>query len=338
MSSFFLDVFHLTVSQEVYPEHQEWSSSLVQEVPEHPHIKVEQEDLHHRVGDADESPQTLLVVKSEDEPPQIKEEHEYAHDQRPEDAHESPHRSISVKSEAHNENTPMEMGLPTSISTEHAKRQDDVENSGSLHQSTGLSVLPSHCSESDTEDSDEWEENRLDQAELNILTSQKSKLSNKLTQQTSTTSHKGEKPFGCNVCGKGFTLKGNLKKHMVIHTGEWPYTCKVCGKGFICNVNIKSHMMIHTGLKPHSCNVCSKGFSKKSELKRHMRIHTGEMPYSCKVCGKGFSRNDKFRLHMMLHTGEKPYSCKVCGKGFNRNDKMKSHMIIHTRERSYNCI
>lgn len=49
-------------------------------------------------------------------------------------------------------------------------------------------------------------------------------------------SHRGE-IFQCEGCGKCFSSKGKLKKHVKIHTGEVrykserKYTCPVCRKG-----------------------------------------------------------------------------------------------------------
>ena len=46
---------------------------------------------------------------------------------------------------------------------------------------------------------------------------------------TSIMSHNGDDPFSCNVCGKGFILNCNLKRHMMIHSGERPFSCNVQG-------------------------------------------------------------------------------------------------------------
>ncbi|XP_017162844.1 zinc finger protein 568-like [Poecilia reticulata] len=56
----------------------------------------------------------------------------------------------------------------------------------------------------------------------------------------------GRKPLSCETCGKGFSRKRNLTRHMGIHTDEKPFSCVNCGKSFRHKVNLTEHMMIHT--------------------------------------------------------------------------------------------
>ena len=322
----------------------------MQELPEPLQIKEEQEDAHQRPEDADGSTtHASLAVKREDEPLQIKEEEEGVCEGL-DGADGSTQAFIAVKSEDGEANISSETEPLPIASNENRQRNDDAEDSGA---SNGVNVLSSHCSESDTEDSDEWDDNREVMADLNMVQSDETHmeeevlpLSHRLSKASSKDCNTNLKthmmihkpvPYSCMVCNKGFVQRSDLKKHTLVHTGDKPYSCTVCGKCFNLNGNLKQHMMVHTEKKPFSCTVCVKTFAFNRQLKAHMLIHTGETPYSCRVCGKGFGVAGSLKRHMVIHTGEKPYGCIVCGKGFGNMGGLKRHMVIHTGEKPYNC-
>jgi len=54
---------------------------------------------------------------------------------------------------------------------------------------------------------------------------------------------KGKVP--CDVCGKCFSSKSNLKTHMKLHTGVKEYQCSICMKEFTQKVTLQGHMLTH---------------------------------------------------------------------------------------------
>ncbi|XP_068086201.1 zinc finger protein 782 isoform X2 [Anabrus simplex] len=78
----------------------------------------------------------------------------------------------------------------------------------------------------------------------------------------------------CNECGRKFSHKSHLRKHLLTHTLHPPLCCSLCGKGFRKNRGLKSHMLTHSEERLHGCKDCGKRYRSAKTLRKHMLIHS----------------------------------------------------------------
>ncbi|KAM3848733.1 uncharacterized protein M6D78_005284 [Vipera latastei] len=100
--------------------------------------------------------------------------------------------------------------------------------------------------------------------------------------------HKDGPRHSCPLCGRAFTRKSSLNRHLIIHTGEKPYKCSHCGKSFNRKTNLLSHEMVHARDKSYQCSDCGKNFKPKWGVNAYQIDHTGEKVYKCISCKKSF--------------------------------------------------
>ncbi|XP_060601295.1 protein suppressor of hairy wing-like [Ruditapes philippinarum] len=174
----------------------------------------------------------------------------------------------------------------------------------------------------------------------------------------------------CNICGKEFETKSQLKKHGKIHTDTKKYDCEVCGTRhcnkhkntgnepseqknstdkqkpvIVCKVcgqifssmnSFRVHKKKHLGVR-YYCTRCAQSFTTTDQLKLHERGHDDVRSFKCVQCDSQFKRKSNLTRHMAIHEGTKKFVCHICGKAFVLNESLAAHMKVHEDSPPLSC-
>ena len=95
--------------------------------------------------------------------------------------------------------------------------------------------------------------------------------------------------------------------------------CDLCGRGFRQKSQLRLHKKRHLGDKKYDCTFCSSKFITKGDLQRHIKSHLGKRDYACSICDKTFTRQQTLN------------ECKICGQTFSEMSAVYKHVKTHVK-------
>uniref|UniRef100_H2MAX7 PR/SET domain 15 n=1 Tax=Oryzias latipes TaxID=8090 RepID=H2MAX7_ORYLA len=149
-----------------------------------------------------------------------------------------------------------------------------------------------------------------------------------------------KEPSPCPICGKVFSCRSNMNKHLLTH-GDKKYTCEICGRKFFRVDVLRDHIHVHFKDIALMDEQEREDFIKKIGISADDSDETDEdededdpehHKYNCKKCQLSFAKGKEYLKHIMEQHKEKGYGCAICNRHFALKATYNAHLVIHREQ------
>ncbi|XP_064208653.1 PR domain zinc finger protein 15 isoform X1 [Anguilla rostrata] len=150
-----------------------------------------------------------------------------------------------------------------------------------------------------------------------------------------------KEPSACPICGKVFSCRSNMNKHLLTH-GDKKYTCEICGRKFFRVDVLRDHIHVHFK------DIALMDEQEREDFIRKIGIAVGDSDcdsdedeaeddpenhkYSCKKCQVTFAKGREYLKHILELHKERGYGCAICNRRFALKATYNAHLVIHREQ------
>ncbi|KAM9385726.1 PR domain zinc finger protein 15 [Pholidichthys leucotaenia] len=149
-----------------------------------------------------------------------------------------------------------------------------------------------------------------------------------------------KEPSPCPICGKVFSCRSNMNKHLLTH-GDKKYTCEICGRKFFRVDVLRDHIHVHFK------DIALMDEQEREVFIKKIGISAGDSDetdddededdpetyrYNCKKCQLSFAKGREYLKHIMEQHKERGYLCGICNRCFALKATYNAHLVIHREQ------
>ncbi|XP_013856320.1 PR domain zinc finger protein 15 [Austrofundulus limnaeus] len=147
-------------------------------------------------------------------------------------------------------------------------------------------------------------------------------------------------PSPCPICGKVFSCRSNMNKHLLTH-GDKKYTCEICSRKFFRVDVLQDHIHVHFK------DIALMDEQERQDFIRKIGISASDCDetdaeeeiddpehhkYNCKKCQMSFAKGKEYLKHITEQHKEKGHSCSICNRHFALKATYNAHLVIHREQ------